>query len=141
MAPDDIAGAGPVGGLLTALTVAGGPIVCVAWDMPFIAPGLLRRLAEGLAQADAVLPASAGRRGAEPLCAAYGPACAPAIQRRLAEGDRRVISFHQDVRVDILPPDMVATFGPPEFLFFNVNTDDDLTTAERLWAQHASSRS
>src|SRR2546430_11530085 len=51
-----------------------GPVLCVAWDMPFVSSGLLAALVDGAAAGDydAFLPQSDGRRGVEPLCAVYG---------------------------------------------------------------------
>jgi molybdopterin-guanine dinucleotide biosynthesis protein A len=135
--PDLRPGLGTLGGIYTALRAAsgGGPVLCVAWDMPFVPEALVRALSERMATGgdDAVLPESSGRRGLEPLCAIYGPACAPAIARRLDQGDLMAISFHPDVRVGIVPLAEVRRFGDPDELFFNVNTPDDLARAEALW--------
>ena len=128
-------GYGTLGGIYTALSWADDePVLCVAWDMPFITAPLLRALIERFAQddCDAVLPESGGRRNVEPLCAVYGPACRPAIERRLERGDLMAISFHADVRIGILSLDRVREFGDPAELFFNVNTPDDLERAEQL---------
>ncbi len=130
--PDLIAGAGTLGGLYTAVVAGPAPVVCVAWDMPFISAPLLRRLAEGLETVDVFLPASDSRRGVEPLCGAYGPACAAPMRAAIARGDLRAIGFHDAVRVGVLSLDQVARFGRPEMLFFNVNTAEDLAAAERL---------
>jgi len=132
-------GGGSLGGIYTAVTAAAGPVLCVAWDMPFVPAALLRALAQAATggEYDAFLPESSGRRGLEPLCAVYGPACRPAIARRLERGDLRAISFHPDVRVGILSLADVKTFGDPDELFFNVNTPDDLARAEELWRRHA----
>jgi molybdopterin-guanine dinucleotide biosynthesis protein A len=138
---DVLPGAGALGGLLTAVEAAAPhPALVVAWDMPFVPAGLLRDLVGLLDGHDVAIPASDGRRGLEPLCAAYGPACAAAIRTALARGDRRAIAFHPDVRVGILPLDAVRRHGDPDLLFFNVNTADDLARAEALW-RRASSRS
>jgi molybdopterin-guanine dinucleotide biosynthesis protein A len=133
-------GLGSLGGIYTAVMTAPAPVVCVAWDMPFVSEALIHRLARGLGEYDAMLPQSDGRRGVEPLCAAYGPACAPAISASLDEGDLRAIGFHPRIRVGILPLDEIKALGHPELLFFNVNTADDLARADELWRQHASSR-
>ncbi|MEO8226903.1 MAG: molybdenum cofactor guanylyltransferase [Gemmatimonadota bacterium] len=138
--PDARAGLGSLGGIYTAVVEAPAPVVCVAWDMPFVTAELVRALADGLAGADACLPASGGRRGVEPLCAAYGPACRAAIETALEAGDLRAISFHGSVNVHILPASDVQQFGDPAALFFNVNSADDLTAAEEMW-RRASSRS
>ncbi len=135
-------GEGALGGLHTAVHAgAGAAVVVAAWDMPFIPAGLLRELAAGLADHDAVLPASDGRRGVEPLLAAYAPACEAAIIRALDRGDRRAIAFHDGVRVGILPLERVRAFGDPAHIFLNVNTSDELAQAEAVWLARGSSPS
>ncbi len=141
--PDTRPGFGTLGGIYTAVTAGSGggggaPVLCVAWDMPFVPDRLLRALIDRAKSGnyDAVLPESSGKRGLEPLCAVYGPACAAPIARRLDAGDLKAISFHADVRVGILSLAEVRSFGDPDELFFNVNTPDDLARAEALWRQH-----
>ena len=131
--PDVRPGCGSLGGIYTALLAGPDPVLCVAWDMPFVTPELLAALVEGSAWCDAFLPESGGRRGLEPLCAVYGPACAPAIERRLARGELEAIAFHPDVRVGTLPLERVRRCGDPEILFFNINRPEDLERAEALW--------
>lgn len=137
--PDTRRGFGALGGIYTAVTaLAPAPVLCVAWDMPFVPEALLYALIHCMSTGahDAVLPESSGPRGLEPLCAIYAPACAPAIARRLDSGDLMAISFHPDVRVGIVPLAQVRGFGDPDELFFNVNTPDDLLRAEALWRRH-----
>jgi molybdopterin-guanine dinucleotide biosynthesis protein A len=133
--PDTRGGCGSLGGIYTAVAAGDGPALVVAWDMPFISPDLLEALARRSEGYDAFLPESGGRRGIEPLCAVYGPACGPAIRARLDRDDLRAIAFHEDVRVGTLPLAEVAAFGDPATLFFNVNTAEDLARAEELWRQ------
>jgi molybdopterin-guanine dinucleotide biosynthesis protein A len=134
-------GLGSLGGIYTAVVDSPAPVVCVAWDMPFVSEILIRALAAGLDHHDAMLPESGGRRGVEPLCAAYGPACRDAIAQSLTAGDLRAIGFHDRIRVGILPLAQVRALADPDLLFFNVNTADDLAKADQLWRQHASSLS
>ena len=134
--PDVRPGCGSLGGIYTAVVSGAGPVLCIAWDMPFVTPGLLRALVDGFAGYDAFLPESDGKRGVEPLCAVYGPACAPAIERRLARGDLKAIGFHPEVKVGTLPLERVREFGEPDVLFFNVNTPEDLERAEAAWRRH-----
>jgi len=131
--PDVRTGAGSLGGIYTALCAGSGPVLCVAWDMPFVSEALLRALVAESAQFDAFLPESGGRRGLEPLCAVYGPACRPAIEQVLERGDLRAIAFHDAVRTGTLSLDRVRAFGDPEVLFFNINRPEDLERAEALW--------
>src|SRR5204862_1243136 len=97
--PDVRPGSGSLGGIHTAIVSGAGPVLCVAWDMPFVTIELLRALLEGSTGWDAFLPESDGRRGVEQLCAVYGPECAAAIGRRLGIGDLRALGFHADVNV------------------------------------------
>ena len=137
--PDVRPALGALGGIYTAVLEAPAPVVCVAWDMPFVSESLIQALAQGLQHHDAVLPQSTGRRGVEPLCAGYGPACSDAIAQSLAAGDLRAIGFHDRIKVGILPLEDVRRLADPELLFFNVNTADDLARADQLWQQLASS--
>jgi molybdopterin-guanine dinucleotide biosynthesis protein A len=129
---DIIPGKGALGGIYTAVVKGPAPLVLVAWDMPFVDAGLLRALALGLESHDACLPESDGPRGIEPLCAAYGPACAAAIEASLEHEDYRAIAFHQAIDVGILPLTRVRELGDPARLFFNVNTPADLALAQDL---------
>ena len=130
--PDRRPDCGTLGGLWTAVLEAPAPVVCVAWDMPFVPAALLRELAAGLTDADVCIPASGGRRGMEPLCAAYGPGVEPAMAAALDRGDLRAIAFHDAVRVKLLPWSVVTRFGDPERMFFNVNTADELARANGM---------
>jgi molybdopterin-guanine dinucleotide biosynthesis protein A len=131
-APDVRPGLGSLGGIYSALVRAGGPVLVVAWDMPFVPMALLAalRLAGAETDADAVVPESGSPRGLEPLCALYTPACVGPIERRLDAGDLRVVGFYDDVRLARLPVETVATFGDPTRIFLNVNSPDDLARAE-----------
>jgi molybdopterin-guanine dinucleotide biosynthesis protein A len=131
--PDVRPDCGSVGGIYTAVVSGSGPVLCVAWDMPFLTASLLQALVAGAVGYDAFLPESDGRRGVEPLCAVYGEACGPAIEGQLDRGDLRAIGFHAAVKVGTLPLERVRSFGDPDELFFNVNTPEDLHRAEALW--------
>jgi molybdopterin-guanine dinucleotide biosynthesis protein A len=135
---DVLEDAGAVAGIHAALLYAAeqgceGALV-LACDMPFPSAPLLRALVQHGREmnVDAVLPASDSRRGMEPLCAWYSTRCIVPIERAVARDDLRVIAFHDEVRVAIMPPDQVARFGDPERLFMNVNTREDRDHAERL---------
>jgi molybdopterin-guanine dinucleotide biosynthesis protein A len=129
--PDVRIGEGSLGGIHAAVVRAGRPVLVVAWDMPFVPGALLQELRALGADADAAVPESGSRRGVEPLCAYYTPACAKPIERRLDVGDRRVIGFYDDVRVARLDAAAVGRYGDPAILFMNINTADDLTIAEQ----------
>lgn len=129
--PDVQPGLGSLGGIYSAVVHAARPVLLVAWDMPFVPAELLALLRARGQSADAAVPESDSRRGVEPLCAYYTPACIAPIERRLAAGDLRVVSFFDDVRVARIPAGEVARFGDPGRMFMNVNSPADLESAER----------
>lgn len=135
--PDVRPNLGTLGGLLTAVTAGDGPVLVTAWDMPFVPAALLETLVREAGDHDVFLPASTSRRGMEPLCGVYGPACRGPMEAALDAEDFRAIAFHDAVHVGLLPLETVQSFGDPAELFFNVNTADDLATAETLWRAHA----
>lgn len=126
-------GNGSLGGLHAALTHARTPVLVVAWDMPFVSPALLEALRRaGEAEHDAALPESDSPRGVEPMCAWYSPSCLPAIEEALDRGDRRMVTFLDQVRVARIARGEVARFGRPERLFLNVNDEGALVRANAL---------
>lgn len=137
--PDARAGLGSLGGLYTAITAGPGPVLVVAWDMPFLERALLDALIAGADAFDAFLPESGGQGhgsgSLEPLCAVYGPGCRGPIEQAFARGDLAMISFHESVRTGTLSLERVRALGDPAVLFFNINDPADLERAERLWRQ------
>ena len=132
VAADALPGHGGLGGIHAALVHARTPVLVVAWDMPFVSTGLLAAMRQlGESGYDAAVPESGSKRGVEPLCAWYAPACIAPIERRLAAGDRRVIGFYDDVRVAHLAAADVWRWGDPAIMFMNVNSPDELQLAER----------
>ena len=125
-------GIGSLGGIHAALVHARTPVIVVAWDMPFVPPGLIAELRARGADADVVAPESgSSRRGLEPLCAFYSQACVAPIEHALDADDRRVVGFFEQVRVARVPAEDVRRFGDPERLFMNVNTPGELALAEQ----------
>lgn len=132
--PDERPGMGALGGVHTAVLWARdegyrGALV-TACDMPFLSPSLLKTLIADVGDHEVVAPASASRRGLEPLCAYYGTDCLKPIERALDRGERRVISFYSEVKVRTIPASQVEAFGDPALLFLNVNSPADRERAE-----------
>jgi len=127
--PDAVPGSGSLGGIYTALADAGGPVLILACDMPFVTAPFLARVIEAGQGADIAIPRS--RDGYQPLCANYAPACAGPLRRRIEQGALKVVDLLADVRVRELGPDEIATFDPDGLLLLNVNTEDDLVRADR----------
>ena len=128
--PDDIPGAGALGGIYTAIVRSPcARTLVVACDLPFLSAAFLRRLA-GEDGADLVIPRSA--RGYEPLCAIYSRACAADIHARITRGALQASVLPRGVRVIELGPGILATYDPEGLLFVNVNTPHDYERAKRL---------
>ncbi len=129
--PDDIPGLGPLGGLATALRRASQPrIVLTACDMPFIRWSLVEYLLSLADSAQVVMPRVGGE--AEPLLAVYSRSCLPAIERSLAAGERRMVSFLASVQLREVDEGELLSSDPTRMTFFNLNTPDDVTKAEKI---------
>ena len=127
-------GAGPLGGLYTAI-VAASParVLVVACDMPFLTAPFLRHLVAGATGVDAVVPRTAD--GYHPLCGVYAPSAAEPLRRRIESGRLKVIDALADLKVREIGPEEIARYDPDGRLFFNVNTPDDYRRALRLPAR------
>ncbi len=136
---DEIAGAGPLGGIAAALAWAQEQdrpgAVCVACDLPFVAAGLLRHLATRGVRSGvrALVPAGGGRWGVEPLCAYYSCAALSAVRRRARSGDLQLGALLAELGAHIVPASIVRRYGDPEMTFLNVNTPADRRRAERFF--------
>ena len=133
--PDAISGAGPLGGIYSALLDAAHErVLVVACDLPFVTAALLGRLIEESRTGDpvdAVVPRSA--RGLEPLCALYMKRCAAAARKHIVSGALQAAGWLDAVRTRVLEPDALAGYDEGA-LFENVNTPHDHERA-RGWVE------
>jgi molybdopterin-guanine dinucleotide biosynthesis protein A len=85
-------GAGPLGGLLTALEAAGTPVlVVVATDLAWLSDATVRALVVGLTADPTTDVAAAVGNRREPLCAAWRPErCVAVVRSAFAGGERAV---------------------------------------------------
>lgn len=130
--PDAQSGIGPLMGLYSGLgAVRNDLALLVACDMPFLSIDLLRHLIRLAPGFDVVIPQT--EDGLHPLHALYRRStCLPAISAAISKGQRRMISFHTQVRVRTVPEDELAVFDPTGFALMNVNTPDELAAAEHI---------
>lgn len=133
--PDEEPGAGALFGLRTALRAArGDTVLVIACDMPFVNRLLLEHLVELSAKADVVVPRWNDRY--QTLQSVYGrKKCLKAVEDALERGEQRMISFYPQIKVRIVPPEEVSEYDPTGRSFFNVNTPEDLSEAERFLSQ------
>ncbi|HUZ01064.1 MAG TPA: molybdenum cofactor guanylyltransferase [Thermomicrobiaceae bacterium] len=135
--PDLLAGRGALGGIHTAISTARHPYcLVVACDMPFLSPELLTYMAALPRDFDVLVPtldASRSNQGGsqtfETLHAIYGSTCLPAIERRLARGDLKVVDLLRDVRCRTIPESTIRRHDPELLSFVNANTPTDLDQA------------
>jgi molybdenum cofactor guanylyltransferase len=135
--PDVVSGAGPLGGIYTALTASPCErTLIVACDLPYLSLPLLERLAAP-SDADLVIPRTG--RGYEPLCAAWSAACAGLIWRRIQCGTLKTALVVEELRVEEIGPEVLAFCDPHGLLFVNINTPHDYERARRLGAMESKS--
>jgi molybdopterin-guanine dinucleotide biosynthesis protein A len=139
--PEDVAtavdrypGMGSLGGILTGLVTAPTEwSTYCACDMPFLNPQLYQLLLSLRDGYDAVVPVVDGRP--EPTHAVYSRACVEPIRERIIAKDLKISSFFGEVRVCLVPEEQIRRSDPELLSFFNVNTQEDLTTALSIAAR------
>lgn len=101
-------------------------------DMPFTSPELsswlLDRLNEGYDVA--IFKTS---RGMEPLFAWYRASVKSQVEKAIEKGEKRVVSFFEDVKVFVADLTKTDNLCQPELFFFNVNTEEDYKKAVFLF--------
>lgn len=130
---------GTLGGIISGLQAVEGWALIVACDQPLVSARLIAQLAS-LAQEqddradrwDVIMPVVGGYE--EPLHALYHTRCIPTIDRYLAAGQRRVISFLRDVRVRTVHEEELRRFDPDLRSFVNANTPEEWQHALELLA-------
>ena len=117
-------GMGALGGIHAALRhSASERIFVVACDMPHLSPDLIRHLCSLAGDADVVVPEGEG--GLEPLHAVYRKSVLPVVEETLRDGQCRVVSFYDRVRVRRVPREAVERIDPGFPAFRNINTPEE----------------
>jgi molybdopterin-guanine dinucleotide biosynthesis protein A len=128
---DEKPGVGALMGLYSGLKAARHSYaLVVACDMPFLNLALLRYMVHLAQDYDVVVPRE--DEYVEPLHAVYGKDCLPAMEWRLAQGRRRIVSFFDTVRVRYVEKSEVDRFDPLHLSFVNVNTPEDWAKTQKL---------
>lgn len=139
---DDYPGAGPLGGIATALAHTGKPWnLVLAADMPYLTAKWLGHLTQlALASsADVVLPESdyTGQAMPEPLCALYHQRGLRPIRAALQRGARKVMDGLASLNIEHITPAESKPFDSEGLLFQNLNTKEDYKAArERFDRMH-----
>jgi molybdopterin-guanine dinucleotide biosynthesis protein A len=123
---DDAPGAGPLGGIATALRVARAPwSLIVACDLPYLTQAWLEFLTSRAttSKADVLIPMN--ERGAEPLCAVYHKRAEKVIQEALGRGTRKITDALSGARIEAIEPREWKAFDSEGVLFKNMNSPGD----------------
>jgi len=127
----DLVAGGALGGLYTGLLCASNPyIFCVACDLPFLRPSLIRYLLSLKEGYDAVVPIAPD--GLHPLTAVYSKECVDAIEEALAQRHLKISQVFERINVRFCNPAEIRPLDPEFLSFFNVNTEADLLRAEGI---------
>jgi molybdopterin-guanine dinucleotide biosynthesis protein A len=122
-----------LGGLYSGLDAAteewGFAVGC---DMPFVDVDLVRSMAGYLRGTDVVVPQTS--EGMEPLHAFYSKRCLEPIRKRLLAGERRLISFFDDVSTRRVVERDIEGLTQRAVSFFNINTREDYDRAVEMAA-------
>jgi molybdopterin-guanine dinucleotide biosynthesis protein A len=119
-------------GIHSALTFASNRNVFItACDTPFIKKELVELVVAGADEkTDVVLPET--RKGIEPLFAVYSKQCLKPLEECLRNETLKIKLAIQNLRVKNIPEDVLRQKDPELVSFFNVNTLEDLKTAEKM---------
>lgn len=125
---DIIPDAGSLGGLYTAIQSTGADrTLCVACDMPFLNPTLLRFLLDQCIGCDAVVPKT--ENTSHGLHAVYTPACIAAMHANIMRGDLAIHHVFAHVRTRFITEDILRSIDPLLQSLANMNTPADLAAS------------
>jgi len=124
---DEVAGAGPLGGIVAGLEASPHEeMAVVAVDMPLASGEVLALLAALHQDEDAVVPLSG--HGVEPLHAVYSRRALPALRSALNGGTHSMRMVLKGLRVREVPEAGWRAADPTGRFALNVNSADDLVT-------------
>ena len=119
---DEAPGAGPLGGIISALHATRRDTLVVAWDMLFLREADVRALLDAPPGVDAVVPDCEGQL--EPLCALYRASALPTLERVFAEGERSALGALRRLHIH-----RVVHSRTDAASFASINTPEQLAAA------------
>jgi molybdenum cofactor guanylyltransferase len=131
--PDQVSGAGPLGGLHAALLdaerVGADAVMLLACDMPLVTPAIVGRLGRAAGREGVVAPRTGPPPRLHPLCAVYGVGCLEVVEVRLSrdDGDRSMYGLIEALPtrpIDFAPEDIDGL--DPAAVFSSANTPSEL---------------
>lgn len=135
--PDDHAGAGPLGGIATALrSTAAAWNLILACDLPYLTKAWLEFLVQRALASDVDVVLPMNDRGAEPLCAMYQKRCEPQIRAAIERGTRKVTDGLAGLGIETIEPAEWKAFDSDGLLFKNINSPADYEEAKARLEGH-----
>lgn len=120
---------GPLAGIAAALRFANDAareaVLSIPADMPFLPPDLGKRLSAAIEGRAAAIASSGGKL--HPVCGLWRVSVLEALPQYLASGRRSLKGF-----AEVVGFRRVEWANEPQDPFFNINSADDLATAESL---------
>ena len=102
-----------------------------ACDTPFIKKQLVELVISAIDdKTDIVLPET--EKGSEPLCAAYSKQCLTSMTQSLEKEKLKIKRAIRNLRIKEIPEHLIKEKDPELVSFFNINTPEDLNTAEEM---------
>lgn len=121
---------GALGGLYTGLFYSAFRYsFCVACDMPFLQPSLIKFLFSKTEDYDAVVPRT--QDGLQPLHAVYSKDCLSPVKELIDHGGLKIIDFYEKARVRVIDEVEFRFLDPDRDSFLNVNTPEELLLLEK----------
>lgn len=125
-------GCGPLAGIHAALLHSSLELnLVMAVDLPFVSGELIAFLMAIASETDARVVVPRTSSGFQPLCAVYRRAFAAAAEEALRAGKYKIDAVFPAVVVRIIDEAELLRAGFSERMFLNVNTPEDLRTAEQ----------
>lgn len=102
-----------------------------ACDTPFVKKEMVELVLDAIDdKSDIVLPET--QKGSEPLCAAYSKQCLTSMAQSLEKEKLKIKLAIRNLRIKQIPETLLREKDPELVSFFNINTPEDLETAEQM---------
>jgi molybdopterin-guanine dinucleotide biosynthesis protein A len=131
--PDVRPNLGALGGIYSAIYHSKyNNCLILACDMPFINLSLIEFMVELVKDFDIVIPRWSHKEFAEPFRAIYTKACLSPIRDAIDAGQKRVVSFFDEVKIRFVDAHEISIYDPQGLTFINANSPEDLLEARAL---------
>ncbi len=128
---DIIPGKGPLGGIYSGLSLSNAKFNFITGcDMPFLNWKFIHYMRSLPKDYDILIPLHS--RGVEPLHAIYSKSCLSLIKEKLEQGEYKIRAILPYLKIRFVEEKEIRKFDSPEYIFFNINTREDLAKARKL---------